>query len=75
MSLPEQKYCPRCSNAFECKVGKGKLMVSGIDLLGENDKRPAARQLLYSLKKYMMSSAFEPAVEVDLDNIKSLMKL
>ncbi|MES1224729.1 MAG: cysteine-rich CWC family protein [Bacteroidota bacterium] len=21
MSLHEQKYCPRCNNAFECKVG------------------------------------------------------
>ncbi|MBA4057966.1 MAG: beta-galactosidase, partial [Marivirga sp.] len=30
---------------FECKVGKGKLMVSGIDLLSEQNKRPEARQL------------------------------
>jgi len=57
---------------FECKVGKGKLLVSGIDLLTDAGKRPEARQLLYSLKKYMMSSAFNPAVDVSLNKIQSL---
>jgi hypothetical protein len=57
---------------FECKVGKGKLLVSGIDLLTDAGKRPEARQLLYSLKKYMMSSAFNPAVDVSLSKIQSL---
>ena len=36
---------------FECKVGKGKLVVSGIDLLSDHTKRLEAKQLLYSLKK------------------------
>jgi hypothetical protein len=57
---------------FECKVGKGKLLVSGIDLLIDADDRPEARQLLYSLEKYMMSSAFDPAVDVSLTKIQSL---
>lgn len=35
---------------FECKTGNGKLLVSGIDLLTDQDKRPEAKQLLYSLK-------------------------
>jgi hypothetical protein len=58
---------------FECKVGNGKLLVSGIDLLNDNSKRPEARQLLYSLKKYMVSNAFNPTVEVGVNRIKSLM--
>jgi hypothetical protein len=58
---------------FECKVGKGKLLVSGIDLLSDNTKRPEARQLLYSLKKYMTSDSFNPPIEVNVDKIKSLM--
>lgn len=40
---------------FEVKVGSGKLLVSGIDFHKDMEKRPAARQLLYSLKKYMLS--------------------
>jgi hypothetical protein len=36
---------------FECKVGKGKLLVSGIDLLSDQDRRHEARQLLYSLER------------------------
>jgi len=59
---------------FECRVGKGKLLVSGIDLVNDADKRPEARQLLYSLKKYMLSDAFQPKVTVSADKIKSLIK-
>jgi hypothetical protein len=57
---------------FECRVGKGKLLVTGIDLLTDNEKRPGARQLLYSLKKYMVSDAFHPTTDVDMGKIKSL---
>lgn len=58
---------------FECKAGKGKLIVSGIDLLTGADKRPEARQLLYSLKKYMTSEKFDPVVEADMENIRDLL--
>jgi hypothetical protein len=57
---------------FECEIGKGKLLVSGIDLLTDIDKRPEARQLLHSLKNYMRSEDFKPAIKVDIEKIKSL---
>ena len=57
---------------FECKVGKGKLLVSGIDLLSDSQNRPEAIQLLYSLKKYMNSSDFNPAVQLKAEQIKKL---
>ena len=57
---------------FECRVGKGKLMVSGIDLVTDQDKRIEARQLLYSLKKYMGTNAFNPQTQVAADKIKNL---
>lgn len=38
---------------FETRVGKGRLVVSGIDLLTDSANRPEARQLLYSLTTYM----------------------
>ena len=57
---------------FECAVGKGKLIVSGIDLLSDQDKRPEARQLLYSLKEYMSKDQFNPLVKVDAVRIEGL---
>lgn len=57
---------------FECKVAKGKLLVSGIDLMTDMDKRPEARQLLYSLENYMDSKEFKPVVKVDLARVQSL---
>jgi hypothetical protein len=57
---------------FECRVGKGKLLVSGIDLLASQDKRPEARQLLYSLKKYMAGSAFKPVINVAVEKLKGM---
>lgn len=59
---------------FECSVGKGKLMVSGIDLLTDQDNRLEAKQLLFSLKKYMATTQFQPQIEVDIEKIKGLVK-
>jgi hypothetical protein len=57
---------------FECRVGNGKLIVSGIDLVSNQDKRPEARQLLYSLKKYMTTLEFAPKMQVNVERIKGL---
>jgi hypothetical protein len=56
----------------ECKVGKGKLLISGIDLLTDIDKRPEARQLLYSLKSYMAETSFEPRTQLPVERLRSL---
>jgi hypothetical protein len=57
---------------FECRVGKGKLIVSGIDLLSNQDERPEAKQLLYSLKRYMDGPQFNPELLIDVEKIKAL---
>lgn len=54
----------RMANVIEVKAGKGKLIISSIDLSHNLDKRPAARQLRYSLEQYMSSAAFDPVVEL-----------
>ncbi len=59
---------------FECRVGAGKLLVSGIDLTTDGENRPEARQLLYSLTDYMGTSAFAPEIGVDQKKIYSLYK-
>ncbi len=57
---------------FECNAGKGKLLVSGIDLISEQGKRTEAKQLMYSLKKYMASNEFKPAENISLEKVKAL---
>jgi hypothetical protein len=58
---------------FECKIGDGRLLVSGIDLISDNENRPEAKQLLYSLKKYMSSEKFKPAIEISSQKISELL--
>jgi len=59
---------------FECRVGQGKLLVSGIDLLSNAENRLEARQLLYSLENYMAKDSFDPKNIIELQKIKSLTK-
>ena len=59
---------------FECRAGKGKLMVSGIDLLTNMARRPEARQLAFSIENYMKSDAFNPKTDVDIKRIVALYK-
>ena len=60
---------------FECKIGNGKLMVSGIDLLTDIVDRPEARQLAFSIENYMKSDEFNPKTEVELNQITAIYKL
>ena len=48
---------------FEGRVGNGRLLVCGLDLLYQT-KEPAARQLLASLYHYTGTTAFNPADEL-----------
>ncbi len=58
---------------FEAKVGKGKLVMTGIDLQSDLDTRPEARQLLFSLKNYMSSEKFDPQTKLTENEIIGLM--
>ncbi|WP_222930294.1 sugar-binding domain-containing protein [Larkinella punicea] len=62
----------RLSLAFEGRIGKGKLLVCSIDLESDLAKRPAARQLKYSLLNYMNSGQFKPANELAIDQVNQL---
>ena len=57
---------------FEARVGKGKILVTGIDLQSELARRPEAQQLLFSLKKYMAGKQFNPTVELKIYEINAL---
>jgi len=58
---------------FEAKVGKGKLIFSGIDLHTDLENRLEAQQLLYSLKTYMTSQDFNPKNELKISQLKALL--
>jgi len=57
---------------FEVKVGKGRLLVSGIDFTNSIESRPEALQLLYSLKKYMAGQQFDPKTELSSETLLGL---
>ncbi|MFZ6032596.1 MULTISPECIES: exo-beta-1,4-galactosidase [Melioribacter] len=62
----------RLAVVFEAQVENGKLMVCSADLQSNLAERPAARQLLYSLTKYMLSDKFNPKYKVDYETIAEL---
>jgi hypothetical protein len=59
---------------FECKVGKGKLLVSSIDLTSNMSARAEARQLRHSLLKYIGGRDFNPTTQVSIEKIQGLLK-
>ena len=64
----------RTALIFEAKVGKGKLLFSGVDLHTDLDQRLEAQQLLYSLKNYVDSDAFDPKVVLKAEEVMGLFK-
>jgi hypothetical protein len=59
---------------FEAQVGEGRIIVSGADLISDSENRLEAKQLLYSLKNYMVSPEFEPNSEISIDELNRLTK-
>ncbi|MDR6944056.1 sugar-binding domain-containing protein [Mucilaginibacter pocheonensis] len=57
---------------FECNVGKGKLIVSSVDLSADIQSRPEAKQLTSSLLTYMGSNDFKPAENVELQKLQAI---
>jgi len=61
----------KLSLAFEGKVSKGKLMVCSIDLDNSLNNRLSARQLKYSMLKYMNSKDFAPENNIDVKTLNT----
>ena len=57
---------------FEANVGKGKLLMTSIDLKNKLDERSVAVQLYKSIVNYMQSDKFHPLQSVPMDNIKDI---
>lgn len=57
---------------FEVNVGKGKLLMTSIDLTDSLAERPVAEQLKLSIINYMQSDKFRPETTVSLQTISDL---
>lgn len=58
----------------ETKYGKGKLMISSIDLTNDVENRLATNQLRKSMIAYLLSDAFDPETEISERAIDELFK-
>jgi hypothetical protein len=72
--IPDWNTNHKIGLVFQAKVGKGKLLMTSIDLEHKLKERPIARQMLYSLEKYVNSDQFNPTVEVNAKTIQQLFK-
>jgi len=57
---------------YEAKVGKGKLIMTSIDLSTNLEERPVAECLYRSIIKYMQSDKFQPAFTIDSKMVSDL---
>jgi hypothetical protein len=64
----------RLALLVEAKVGKGKILISGVDLVNKLDSRLEAKQLKASLLNYLNGNAFNPSVELKAEQIKKIIK-
>ena len=64
----------RLGLVVEAKVGKGKILICSIDLKTDLEKRPVARQFLYSLEQYVSSKEFAPKRSVNIASLRGLFK-
>ncbi|CAH1199234.1 sugar-binding domain-containing protein [Paenibacillus sp. JJ-223] len=70
--IPNFYHNRKLTNLFECRVGPGKLMVCGIDIVNDLGARPTAKQLRRSIASYMSGDAFQPnnsAATADLQQL------
>lgn len=73
--ISEYNHNNKLGAIFEAKVGKGRLMVSSLDLKNNLEKRLAAKQLLYSIITYMQSKDFQPSSELGIAALRKIFTL
>jgi hypothetical protein len=64
----------RLGLVLEARVGKGRILVTSIDLEGGLEANPVARQMRHSLLRYAASDRFAPPVEVAPAAIRALVQ-
>ena len=49
---------------IEAKVGKGRLLMTTMDITNDLGRRPVARQMRHAILSYMQSADFQPVLEL-----------
>jgi hypothetical protein len=57
---------------FECNIGKGRLVMTTMDIQNNLDNRIVARQMRESIINYMQSDKFHPQWNLDIQLVKDL---
>ena len=57
---------------LEAQVLKGRLLLTTMDITNDLDKRLVARQMRYSILKYMQSDDFRPSLQLTVEQIRKL---
>jgi hypothetical protein len=65
-SIDTYDRCLKQGIIFEARVESGKLLMACIDFETDIENRPAAQQLLYSLKQYISGPDYNPAESLPL---------
>ena len=55
---------------IEARVGKGRLLMTTMDISNRLDSRPVARQMRQAILSYMTSSDFQPTMLLDVETIR-----
>jgi len=71
--VPDWNNPRREALLFECKIGKGRLLICSSDLSTDIKNRTAARQLRKSLLKYAAGKTFNPRIKMTLDQVRAIL--
>lgn len=72
--IPDWNNNRKIGLIIEARVGKGKLLMTSIDLEGIREKSPVARQMLHSLERYVAGEGFAPTAELTPEMIDKLFR-
>jgi hypothetical protein len=59
----------------EARVGKGRLLMTTMDITNNLEKRPVARQMRYAILSYMQSNDFQPSLVLTPETVHHFFSL
>ena len=77
-NLPELMYDRTLRNfsyLFECRVGKGNLLVCGLNMTGLDEKDPSTVAMADFILRYLQSVDFAPRGNISIDDLKAYMQV
>jgi hypothetical protein len=55
---------------IEARVGRGRLLMTTMDITDHLDRRPVARQMRHAILSYMQSPQFQPSLQLGIETIR-----